>query len=107
MNEYNDFENIERYLEGKMQSEELAAFEKVLTDENRPGGGNSPNVSAGDYKAAVNAIKVYNRDLLKDRLKQIHKDVAIQSAATRKLRRWYLAAAVILVLLSVGVAAVI
>jgi len=109
--EYNDIEKIERYLEGKMEGEELAAFEKSLADDPdtdaRPCGDTQPCVSVGDYQAAVNAIKLYNKGILKSRLKAIHKDVALQSAAIKKLRRWYWAAAVVVVLVGLGIATVL
>lgn len=94
--EYNDIENIERYLEGNMSVEERAAFEKAsgLGDHGRY---TINRVSTDDYQAAVNAIKIYNHNLLKSRLRDIHKDIAMQRAAVRKVNRWYWAAAVLVV----------
>ncbi len=104
-NEYNHIEKIELYLEGKLEGEELAAFEKALSD--GPDTETPPGVFVDDYRAAVNAIKVYNKGILKSRLRQIHKDVRIQSAAIKKLRRWYWAAAVVIVVVGVAVATMI
>lgn len=102
--EYEEIEKIERYLEGRMEGEELAAFEKAMADGDGKGAINC--ASTDDYQAAVNAIKVYNHNLLKNRLRQIHKDVKIQSAAIKTLRRWYWAAAIFVVVVCVGFAMV-
>jgi len=110
--EYEEIEKIERYLEGRMEGEELAAFEKAMADGDGKGAINcasasaSASVSTDDYLAAVNAIKVYNHSILKNRLRQIHKDVVIQAAAIKTLRRWYWAAAIFVVMVCVGFAMV-
>ncbi len=68
MTDNNNFEHIEKYLEGKLDPKERTLFEERLKTD--------PGFAAKveDYKLAVKSVESYGEQKLKARLKEIHKE---------------------------------